>query len=308
MPAERGHGMDHEHYGWDPLPRRSALVWPNGATVAVVPLVLLEVHEDPVPDWPQYTSVGGGLVRASPNISRVSTREYGHRVGIFRMIEALRACSIRPTVAIDALSAELYPFLVRWLSDAGSEFIAHGISVNRPLHGAMTEVEERHYISETLDRLAAAGVETTGWLGPEYGESMRTPQILDELGISYVCDWCNDEQPYQMSTANGLVALPLLADLDDQTTLIGRMADLQAYGRHLERCVVALARDGSQAGRVMAFAVRPWVMGQPFRIGVFEKFLAVGVATPGVWFARSGEVVTEWRETRTLQPAAERGR
>ena len=172
----------------------------------------------------------------------------------------------------------------------------------------MTDLEERHYISETLDRLVAAGVETTGWLGPEYGESMRTPQILDEFGISYVCDWCNDEQPYQMSTANGLVALPLLADLDDQTTLIGRMADLQAYGRHLERCVVALARDGSQAGRVMAFAVRPWVMGQPFRIGVFEKFLAVGVATPGVWFARSGEVVTAWRETRTSQPAAGGGR
>lgn len=294
MAADRTPGMDHPHYEWDPLPGREPLRWPGGATVAVVPIILLEVHEDPLPDWPQYASVGGGLVRATPNISRVSTREYGHRVGVFRMLDALARHGIRPTVAIDVLTAEWYPSLVRLLVEAGARFIAHGHSVNRPLHGGMSPDEERSYVAETLDGLAAAGVSATGWFGPEYGESMRSPEVLAGARVGYVCDWCNDEQPYEMCGGD-LVALPVMADLDDQTTLINRMADPDAYEAHLLRCVAALARDGAVSGRVMAFAQRPWIMGQPFRIGIFERFLDTAVGTPGVWFPAPDEVVRAWR-------------
>jgi hypothetical protein len=216
-------------------------------------------------------------------------------VGVFRLLEALHARNIRPAVAIDALTAEMYPFLVRWLTDAGADFIGHGISVNRPLHGAMSASEERSYINETLERLAASGVETSGWLGPEYGESMHTPEALADAGISYVCDWCNDEQPYRMSGGGSLIAFPMLADLDDQTSLVNRMIELSAYERHLSRCVTALAREGANSGRVMAFAIRPWILGQPFRIGAFERFLDTAKEQAGVWFAGPTEIVSTWR-------------
>jgi allantoinase len=297
-PATRQHGMDQPHAGWNPLPSRKPLRWPDNRGLAVVPLINLEMVEDPLPaGWPQIHSVGGGLVRDFPNISRVSTREYGHRVGIFRILDALKARGIRPTVAIDVLTAELYPSLVTALRDVHSEFVAHGISVTRPISSAMSVAAERDYIAESLERLEACGIRPTGWFGPEYAESTVTPQLLGEAGLGYLCDWANDEQPYRMSTPGDLVALPLWADFDDQTVLVNRMCNLDMFEDHFIKALDQLAIDGRQSARVLHYCVRPWVMGAPFRIGTFERVLDHTLSRDGVWLPTAGEVVTAWRKS-----------
>jgi peptidoglycan/xylan/chitin deacetylase (PgdA/CDA1 family) len=61
--------------------------------------------------------------------------------------------------------------------------VGHGISVSRTISGQMSEADERHYIRDSVDRLKAAiGTAPTGWLGPESGESARTPQLLAQTG------------------------------------------------------------------------------------------------------------------------------
>ena len=273
MPAELRPGYDHPHFGFR---TGETLHAPQHSGVAVVPVIVLETYEDPLPDWPQLHNVGGGLDRDFPNISRVSTREYGHRVGIYRMLQLLDDAAVSPTVAIDAMTAEMYPTLVAELADRNTEFIAHGISVTRPIGAHMSESQERAYIAETMDRLAAAHIQARGWFGPEYGESERTPALLADADLSFVMDWCCDERP--IATNHGaLVAYPMNADLDDQTTLITRMATPTAYTDHLTAAVRYLEqRDEST---ILSFAMRPWIVGQPFRIHVFEQFLtAVGDA------------------------------
>ena len=266
--------------------------------VSMVPLINLEMVEDPLPEgWPQIHSVGGGLVRDFPNISRVSTREYGHRVGIFRLVEALRRHGIRPTVAIDVLSAESYPSLVHYLRDAGSEFVAHGLSVTRPITSAMTLAQERDYIAQTLERLQACGITPSGWFGIEYGESTRTPQLLGEAGLSYLCDWANDEQPYAMTTPGDLVSMPLWADFDDQTVLVNRMCNLDMFEDHFRKALDQLALDGASNARLLHYCVRPWVSGAALRIAMFERVLAHAMRQPAVWTPTAGEVVAAWRES-----------
>ena len=49
----------------------------------------------------------------SPTTPAISHREYGHRVGIYRVLDVLERHGIRPTVAMDAMTAENYPYLVR---------------------------------------------------------------------------------------------------------------------------------------------------------------------------------------------------
>lgn len=297
-PATRAPGMDHPHFRWNPYPDRPALRWPKGRALAVVPLINLEMIEDPLPaGWPQIHSVGGGLVRDFPNISRVSTREYGHRVGIFRLVEAMRRHGIRPTVAIDVLSAENYPSLVAYLKDVGAEFVAHGLSVSRPITSALTLAQERDYIAQTLERLQACGIAPTGWFGIEYGESTRTPQLLGEAGLSYLCDWANDEQPYAMTTPGKLVALPLWADFDDQTVLVNRMCNLDMFEDHLHKALDQLALDGAASARLLHYCVRPWVSGAPLRIAMFERVLAHAARLPVVWTPTAGEVVAAWRDS-----------
>jgi peptidoglycan/xylan/chitin deacetylase (PgdA/CDA1 family) len=294
-PAQRRTGYDHPHLPWQPWPARKPLRWPGARQLAVVPLIVLESYEDPLPPgWPQVRSVGGGLAREFPNISRVSTREYGHRVGIFRLLDALRRHGIRPTVAIDALTAEDYPGLVDVLRADGAEFVAHGLSVTRPQTSAMGLEEERDYIAQTLQRLQACGIATRGWFGADYSESTRTPQLLGEAGVEYLSDWANDEQPYRMSTPGRLVATPLRADFDDQTVLINRMCNLDMMEDHFVKALDQLAVDARQSARLLHFCVRPWVMGAPLRIAMFERVLAHACAQPEAWTPTLGEVVDAW--------------
>jgi peptidoglycan/xylan/chitin deacetylase (PgdA/CDA1 family) len=295
-PANGQPGYDHPHLRWSPLPQRPVLRWPGSGQLAVVPLLVLEAYEDPLPEgWPQVRSVGGGLIRDFPNISRVSTREYGHRVGIYRLLDAMRQRGIRPTVAVDALTAEQYPELIDRLHADGAEFVAHGLSVTRPQTSAMTPDEERAYIAETLSRLRACGISSRGWFGADYSESTLTPQLLGEYGVEYLSDWANDEQPYRMTTPGSLIATPLWADFDDQTILINRMCNLDLLEDHYRKALDQLARDSQRSARLLHHAVRPWVMGAPLRIASFERMLDHALSLPQVWMPRLGEVVDAWR-------------
>ena len=153
---------------------------------------------------------------------------------------------IKPTLAMDALTAEHYPFLVRHCLERRCEIIGHGISVNRMITSRMSEQEEREYIRTSMDDLdRATGKPPTGWLGPEYGESTRTPALLAQAGIRYVCDWVNDEQPYPMNVPKGSCTPCLSLPLDDINALWDRRIDIDRYGgmiRETFETLIARAR------------------------------------------------------------------
>ena len=283
MPAERRPGYDHPHFDFDPIIDRSPLRFTDpGRTLAVIPILLLEYFEDPLPAWPQPRSLAGGLDRATPNISRLSTREYGHRIGLFRLVDAMTRAGVTPTVAIDARTAEEYPFLVDWLKDHGTCFVAHGEAVTRPLGPHLSADDEAQYVSSVLSRLRSCGITTSSWLGPEYAESAVTPAVLARAGVKVVLDWACDEQPFPfVGEAAGLWGVPTFADLDDQTSLINRMLDPASYAQHLADAVRQLASDGTDNARIMTFCLRPWLTGQPFRAGILDDLLAVCEATSG---------------------------
>ena len=227
MAVDLHYGMDHQHYDWSPFnQQRGVLRWPNDARVAVCVIVTLEHMEWSPPSGTYQNPVLSGGYGASPfpDVTRWSHREYGHRVGIFRLLDLLQKHGLKPTVAMDVLTAQNYPFLVRHCQSKGCEIIGHGMSVSRLITSNMSEDEERKYIETSIRELAnATGAPPRGWLGPEYGESARTPQLLAQAGIEYVCDWTNDEQPFPVKTPEGeLFALPVMLPLDDVNALWDR--------------------------------------------------------------------------------------
>ena len=296
MPAERRPGMDHEHYQWSPINRRGALRWPEGARIALCVVVTLEKMEWEAPQGNFTVSLPGGIAdRPFPDYARVSHREYGHRVGIFRVLDVLEKHGIRPTVAVDAMTAEANPYLVEHCRRRGAEIIGHGISVSRMITGRMTAEAEEEYVHSSMEALRqATGAMPQGWLGPEYGESERTPAILAAAGVSYVCDWVNDEQPYRMTTPQGdLCALPLMLELDDINALWDRKVPIDRYARLLEESFDGLYEDSRESGLLMAFNLHPWLIGQPFRIRYLDQALGHMVRRQGVW-AATGSEITEW--------------
>lgn len=293
-------GMDHDHYDWAPLnTTRPKIAWPGKAKVALCVIVVLEHAEwKAPPEGFQVSNLAGGYGWGPfPDVTAWSHREYGNRVGVFRVLDVLERHGIKPTVALDALTAEHYPYLVRHCSARGCEFVAHGISVNRMITSRMPETEERQYIRTSIDAVTkATGKTPLGWLGPESGESERTPQLLAEAGLDYVCDWANDEQPYRMKVPKGrLHALPVTFPLDDVNALWERHIDIDAYGTMIRETFDTLYRDGADNGRLLVLTLHPFLIGQPFRIGTLDAALAHIVEHDGVWSATGSEIIDSYR-------------
>jgi peptidoglycan/xylan/chitin deacetylase (PgdA/CDA1 family) len=299
MPAERRYGMDHEHYAWSPLPDRPPLRWPDDARLALVVVVILEHYEFQPPEG-SYTlrrPSGGIFPLPFPDYVRLGHREYGHRVGIFRVLDALEEAGVPPTVAVDALTAEHYPWLMAHLAQRGVEVMGHGVAASRLITSRMTEAEERSAIAEALDTLQrVTGTAPAGWLSPEGAESARTPQLLAEAGVRYLCDWPNDEQPYAMTVATGeLTALPVLLELDDEFALWHRRMTVDRWSRMVVEAAERLHADGAESGRLLVLTLRPWLTGQPFRIGALRRALRTVTSWSGVWPATGDEVANWYR-------------
>ncbi len=314
MPADRRYafpelhrGMDHDHYDWSPLnATRAAIQWPGKARVALCVIVTLEHMEWRRPPGSYQTpNLPGGYGEGPfPDVTAWSHREYGHRVGIFRVLAVLERYGIKPTIAMDALTAEYYPFLVRHCRERGCEIIGHGISVNRMITSRMSEEEEREYIRTSMAALTrATGKPPVGWLGPEFGESTRTPQLLAQAGVRYVCDWVNDEQPYPMKVAPGeLYALPIALPLDDVNALWDRRIDIDRYGEMIKETFATLYREGEHNGRLLVLHLHPWLIGQPFRIACLDTALGHIAQRPGVWAATGSDIIDWFRRNRPIAP------
>ena len=300
MPAQRRIGMDHEHYDWSPMVNRGKLSWPGGARVAICVILNLGHMEWSPPQGSFSPGLAGGLgVRGFPDYARFSHREYGHRVGIFRVLETLADSGLKPTVAMYALTAENYPYLVRHCLDLGCEIIGHGVSSSQSISSQMSQEEETGYIRSSIEALTrATGVVPKGWLGPEYGESSRTPQLLSQAGIRYVCDWANDEQPYPLKSPHGeLLALPVMLELDDVFAMWNRRVTVGRYRDMLKEGFDTLYDDGKQNGRLLVLNLHPWLIGQPFRIGYLNDALAHMTRRGGVWAATGSEIV-DWYQQK----------
>ena len=298
MAVELHFGMDHEHYDWSPFNKqRPVLRWPENARVAVCVIVNLEHMEwNPPQGTFQNSALAGGYGPSPfPDVTRWSHREYGHRIGFFRLLDSLDKHGLKTTVAMDVLTAQNYPFLVRYCQERSCEIIGHGISVSRLITSNMSEEEEQEYIHRSVQGLTdATGIAPLGWLGPECAESARTPQLLAQAGIRYVCDWTNDEQPFPLKTTEGeILALPVMLPLDDVNALWDRRVTIAKYVQMVKESFDTIYQEGEENGRLMVLNLHPWLIGQPFRIRYLNDALDYVMGHQGVWAATGSEVV-EW--------------
>jgi allantoinase len=283
-------GMDHDRYGWSILPRRKAVQWPNGARIALWVTVSLEWF--PLDQKGQPFKPLGSLQTAYPDLRHYTLRDYGNRVGIFRVMEALEKHGIRASAPVNAAVALRYPSLVKAVSSLGWELVGHGLDMDHLHYEGMTG--EKELIEKSLSALG----QPRGWLSPGKSESSKTLDLLAEAGVEYVCDWVNDDMPYEMKAGGRtLYSMPLSNDIDDATVLIGMHHDEDEFRDQVtDHFDLLYAEGAAQGGRIMSLSLHPWVIGQPYRIGVLEKALAHIMRQPGVWPATGSEILDAWRK------------
>ena len=272
--------------------RRSPIVERTGPAPSgrlTVALVLdLRAVEDPAASPPTTIEPPGGRGTAPPpDHPRMSHREYGHRVGIFRLLTMCARHGIRPTVVMDVLTAEHYPAVVSAVREAGAEIVAGGLSAGRAITSTLTEDVERRLVDTSLHRLEAVlGQRPRGWFGAEHGESARTPAILAAAGLEFVLDWGNDDQPVALDGATPVWSVPVSWELSDLSALYHRQVLPWTYVTSVIDAMDQMVVESRTQPRVLALHWHPWLVGQPFRMAALGPLLDrltaadVEVATP----------------------------
>lgn len=292
----RRYGMDHDRYDWSMLPRRKPVEWPNGARIALWVIPALEWF--PIDMKGKPFKPPGAMQTAYPDLRHYTLRDYGNRVGIWRMMKSFERFGVKVSAAMNAAVAARYPALLKACVDRGWEIVANGQDMDHLHYTGLPVEDEKKQIATTLDILRkASGQRVRGWLSPAKSQSTATLDLLAGAGIEYCCDWVNDDMPYAMRTSAGkLTAMPHPIDIDDYTILIQNHHSEDEFADQLcDHFDVLWEEAGRQGGRIMAISLHPWITGQPYRIGALEKALRHMTSRKGVWSATGSEILDRWK-------------
>ncbi len=287
----RGYGMDHDFYDWSMLANRAPIEWPGKARVAL--WINVAVQYFPLSQEGKPFAPTGGMATAYPDLRHYTLREYGIRVGIYRLLKAFDKYNVKPTFAVNTRLAERYPYLINRLVERGDEIICHGWHMDAPHFGGQDKADEEALIAKSLDGLRSmTGQPVEGWLSPSKSQSMNTPELLVKHGVKYMCDWINDELPYTFRTPVGeITAMPLSTELEDRFIM---QANLHSESEYADQIIDAFDflydEAADQGGRMLALSIHPWILGQPHRIGKLEQVLEHITAHADVWSAGAGEI------------------
>lgn len=288
----RHHGYDHEIYPWSALRDRKPVAWPDGKKVAVWICVSLEWFPITPNDTPFRAP--GHMQTSYPDYRHYTAREYGTRVGFYRLLDAFKKAGVKVSVATNGAIAERYPEIIRDIIADGHEIIAHSTDMNGTIASGLPVEEERALIAQSLASLeASSGKRPTGWLSIARSQSWNTPDLLKQAGLTYACDWVNDELPYRFN--NGLINLPLNHELSDRQIITVQQQSADSYATQMLDAFDWLAGEaGDYGGRMLPLHVTPYIMALPYRISAFEHLLAQLAARPDAWVATGEEIVASW--------------
>lgn len=288
-------------YPFVPLPQRGKLAWPNGARLALILTINLE-YWDLIKDTDKPYYAGGpsilpdllpGNVADFPNFS---WREYGQRVGVWRMFKAFDEAGVPASCTMNAKLGLERRAIVDAVLERGWELVAHNHEQGDLLTNyAFDPAGEEALITNSLRIFReTTGRDARGWLSCSLRGTPRTPEILAKNGLLFFCDLMNDDQPYMIQTDHGpIVATPYSIEVNDFTFFQRRGLGTDQAVELLKEQFDVLYAEGAETGMMMNVGLHPHVMGVPHRIRALKEFLAYAKSFEGVWFA-TREQVANW--------------
>ena len=275
-----------DRYGYAPITRPNSARWPNGAGLAVYVALGIEhyvfgagITEDIVPGVPH------------PDFTNASWRDYGNRVGGFRVLDRCGSLGIPLSILLNTNVYDAAPDLVSACRDAGCAMVAHGRSNSDTLAG-MDEAAERTYLESVRDRMLAEGDMPAGWSSPWLAQNAHTLDLLRETGYRYVLDLHPDDRPIRLRTRSGsLLHIPYGIELNDSSTVIGRQASPHEFATMIiDEFDELLAASASQP-MVMSIVLHSFISGQPFRLRAVTTALDhIQQHSDSIWLATADEI------------------
>ena len=285
-------------YPWVPMIKRQPLRWPEGKKLALIVTLNCE-YWDLTKDGAEPYYAGGppmlpdslpGNVADFPNFT---WREYGQRVGAWRLFKLFEEQGAPFSITINAKTALERPEFIEYANQRGWEIVAHNYEQGELLTRYTFDIaKERSLIEATLAVYEkVVGRKARGWLSSSLRSTPNTPDILAENGLQFFCDYMNDEQPYLIQTPSGpIVNVPYTIEINDFTFFHRRAMSTWDAARMLEDQFDELYREGAESGRIMNVGLHPHVSGHPHRMPCFREFLSHAKKHPDVWWTTREEI------------------
>ncbi len=275
-----------------PIVARQTPLWPQGKRLAVYVALNLESYafgvglsEDIVP--------GAG----QPDVLNWSWREYGNRVGAWRLLEMFKALDLPVSLLVNSAIYDRHAPLVAAYRAAGAAIVAHG-RTNSESQAGLDPANERSLVETARDTIARhEGAPPQGWLGPWIAQTPVTPEILAEAGFGYTLDWCLDDQPVWLATTAGrLLAVPYPQELNDSNAIVARRHTAEQFADMIVAQFDEMREQAQAQPLAMGIALHAYVAGQPFRIRALRLALQhVAQRRDDVWLATSDAIADHWR-------------
>lgn len=280
-------------YSYSPLPGRARLEWPEGQRLAVYVCVNVEYYESGKP----AISLFPGTASFTPDPLNEGWRDYGPRVGIWRMLEMFDRLGVPVTAALNSDVCDEYPAIIEAGVERAWAWIAHGKN-NSTWQVGMGEDEERTYLEQVVSTIeSATGKRPQGWLGPALTETSATLRLLGELGLTYVLDWAHDDQPAPLDRdSGGLITLPYASELNDIPAFVLQGMTGESFGCAIVDAFDVLYAESERTGLVMSIGLHPFLVGQPHRIRHLERALEHVAGHAGVWMTTADEIAASYLE------------
>lgn len=289
-------------YDFVPITERKPLRWPDGKRMALIITTNLE-YWDPVKDTESVVYPGGpgivggtlaGRIYDNPNYT---WREYGQRVGVWRMFDAFEEAGVPTSCTMNAKMGLERKAVIDHAVKKGYEIVPHNFEQSELLTDFQDdEEEERRVIRNTLQVYRdTVGREPRGWLSSSLRCTPATPDIIAEEGLIFTCDLLNDDQPYLVRTRSGkdIVSIPYTSEVNDFTVFMRQGKDVEGGFAVFREQFDQLYKESAKSGRHMNLGLHPHVVGQPFRIRALTMFLDYVRQFDDVWFA-TREEIAEW--------------
>lgn len=284
------------HYDYVPIIDRPKLKMPNGARVAVIPYINIEHFPHDIPG----TAIEAATQRFLPDTLNYGWRDYGNRVGLWRMMELMDKLGMRGTVCLNSDIIREYPRIMDEAIKRDWAFIGHGVN-NAPANflSAIDEDKERTIIKSVLDAMEQRiGHKTKGWLSPFLTHTDNTPRLLAEFGVEYLCDYTADDHPFAFNVPKGnLISVPYTVELNDIPAFKGAGLSSAEFGDAIIDQFDVLYDEGADNARCMPICLHTFYVGQPNKFKHLKRALAHIASHDNVWFATADEVNDWYRES-----------
>lgn len=281
----------HDRYDYAPIGTRPAFSWPQGQGLAVYLGLNLE-----------HFAFGEGLGAElapggpQPDVLNYTWRDYGNRVGAWRVLDMLDALDLPTTVLANSAMYAHAPELMAAHRARGDEIAGHG-RTNSERQSTLDTAQERALISKATETIKAAeGKAPAGWLSPWIAESHATPDLLREAGYSYTMNWCMDDQPVWMRTAHGpLLAVPYPQEVNDIPAIIARKDSPADFADLIIDTFDEMLEQSRSQPLVMGIALHPYIIGQPARLRHLRRALAhIWAHRDDIWLTQAGKIAQSY--------------